>query len=493
MSTVVAVPTFPHVVTFDNLSLTLRAENGRRRIVYDYTHPLQPGEVVGRREKKVIPTAELPGAGGEAPPAADESGQKAVPSAAIEWAQAFLELRAEELRAAREAGAQQQARQSVQVRVPNRVPLEWVLARYRETEDYRGRGERGQHDRVMQWVPAYLDAGFHLDEWDQDTVDRLLRLRMTESRTVDGPSGPVLIKPCDHNTIVGELKVLAYIFRHMCKTRYEGEWVLDGDPFLRATIPATKQRAQKERVPADRMGLMMDHAKDVDPSGRLRAQLSIARWQGMRVGSIVQLARSNVLFTAEEIETALYQQKNRYVRLEEIPAVAHSYAECGGAIYWPAAIQKMAKSRRQGADQYDRVVPFGPSQRAELLLYIKRWDALKLPHTAPLFGADRGLLTSMHRDLAEKWWDRTENRIRAKGIVLRPLPGTRWHGCRLQRLYEFRQAGVEPKERYHIVGWSTAAGAGSKSEGQLSVAEGVYARAIPELLVKAVRTADPQA
>jgi hypothetical protein len=74
--------------------------------------------------------------------------------------------------------------------------------------------------------------------------------------------------------------------------------------------------------------------------------------------------------------------------------------------------------------------------------------------------------------------------------VLRELPGTRFHGNRLHRLHEMREAGIELKERGFVVGWSTWAGAGSRAEGQLSVAEGVYARPVPALLVKAVKVGD---
>lgn len=463
--------TFPHTEEFARHEINLYAESDRASISYRYSSPQ------GKRSKKMALPKSLPKHVRRIP----EDG--VVPPAVIDWAQKLLMHQYQKAQEVESVGA-------VSSR-SNRVRIDFVFDQIRKTEWCRGKAKQGRSELllVLDWVMAVLGPDFMIDSWDQNTLRRLMRVRTTETIVWQGTGGGrKRLKDCEHNTARHQLGILSKAFDEVKLVKVSGRRVLAYNP-LRAdcNLPPFMERDTKERILPARYALMLEYANAAEETGRLRVLLAIHRWIGIRPSTAIEIRRRDILTTEEEISEALLglHEKARYVPVEEVPCVAKKYARFG-AIYLDRANVKQAKSGVVGVAQYDRVVPIGPALRAELDRYIASyWHELDLPLMAPLIPMESDDSRAIDGGTPQKWWKAAEDEIRAAGHTLRKLRRTRWAGFRKQRIYELKAEGVPDKEVYYTVGWSVKQGGGSREEGQLTVAQGVYLEANPDILLKA--------
>jgi integrase len=187
----------------------------------------------------------------------------------------------------------------------------------------------------------------------------------------------------------------------------------------------------------DRYVRTQEHTDTVDPAGRLRCILALARYTARRENAICQLRASDLLLSPDRVRAALAS-----AGLNEGDAVHMPH----GAIRW-----------REDADKagYMFVTPLGPEVRAELDLYVRRNPRMG---EVPLFPAPgrkrrKGAPPPKHprpekpisRDTASTWL------VRAEGLAGVPkLRGGVFHPYR--RLWAI--------ERRHLPAIDVAAAGG---------------------------------
>ena len=154
----------------------------------------------------------------------------------------------------------------------------------------------------------------------------------------------------------------------------------------------------------DRFLRTISFADDVDPSGRLRCMLALARYTGRRESAVCQLRASDILRDRRAVRVALAEQG-----LDE--SQADHWAE--GAIRW------RADSDKQG---FSTVAPISARARAELDEYLAENPRVG---EAWLFPSPKDDAKPIRRDLAGRWLLRAE-----KAAELPKLRGGVWHPYR---------------------------------------------------------------
>jgi hypothetical protein len=148
------------------------------------------------------------------------------------------------------------------------------------------------------------------------------------------------------------------------------------------------------------------HAKadEVDPAGRLRCMLSLARYTGRRESAICNLLASDLLLSAERVRAGLAAFELDERACDHMPH---------GAIRWRAEHDK------QG---FDSIAPLNAAARQELDLYLRRSPRLG---DVPLFPSDQKDDAPLRKDVACSWLMRAEQLAGLPKLV----QGT-WHPYR---------------------------------------------------------------
>lgn len=369
----------------------------------------------------------------------------------------------------------------------NHVQLGYVFKRVRESGWYRelSKKRRDEVDLPMRWAESVLGEEYWLDTWDDDTVKRLRRKREHEGVLTTAKNGTPMFRPAaGRNTTVKDIKTLKTVFKRATKIKYSAgqrDWLLDSNPFDRLDSPKPGTRQAKTPIGQWRYEILMDYADQVDPTGRFRFALVIARWVAPRTVTIRRLTRSVVLETEQEIRAALDSQLCDYVEEHDRDAVAKLYADNGGAFYiryW------MVKAGRSGdanrVEQYDAVYPVAPIVMEEWRHYRGRhWAKLDLGPDDPLLPGD-DLTKSISGETIHDWFGDAELLAEKDGRSLKLPPKSQWHGFRVNRRTEYRK--VHDKYGRFLVGHSIRTGTPG-----ITVSEGRYLGIVPEDLVAAVR------
>jgi integrase len=150
----------------------------------------------------------------------------------------------------------------------------------------------------------------------------------------------------------------------------------------------------------------MQHVDAVDPLGRLRAILALARFTARRVSAICQLQPADILLSRERIVSAL----------------AAAGMDEGLADQWPhGAIRWRSETDKQSMT---RITPISLSARREIERYLvinPRAGAV------PLFPSVRDPSKAVPRVVAERWLVRAERlaeQPKLRGGCFPPIPST---------------------------------------------------------------------
>jgi len=262
---------------------------------------------------------------------------------------------------------------------------------------------------------------------DQADIDRFVHLRTTGTLYPKGQTATR--KAVTIGTANADLAWLRTALRWGKRRKVSGEWLIGENPLDRLTLPGRNKNQRRPIASEARYSASREAADRVDPEGRIRAMLAIARYTGRRINSICSLMASDVLWTGEDVAEAL-------AALGTDVRLAEHYAH--GALRWSEEADKIGQAW---------ITPISPDLRAELELYRSRRPVIG---EAPLFAAPNNPRLPFDSDLAGKWLVRAEKRAK-----LPKLAGGRWHPYR--RLFATELAHVPAKVAAMLGGWKNPA------------------------------------
>lgn len=258
---------------------------------------------------------------------------------------------------------------------------------------------------------------------DQADLDRYVYLRTTGALTSTGQNRKK--RAVSSGTVESEIRWLNAALRWAMRRKVGGQRLLTLNPLDGLTRPSKNKNPRRPITSEERYTKTIAAADEVDPRGRLRAQLALARYTGHRINAICQLRASDVLFGTEDVEAAL-AERGADVRLAE--HFPH------GAVRW---------SEEHDKSELGWITPMSPQLHAELHAYRRRAQRIG---DAPLFPAPGDASKTFRADLAGKWLRRAE-----KNAKLTQLAGGRWHPYR--RLFATELAHVPAKVAAALGGW----------------------------------------
>lgn len=262
---------------------------------------------------------------------------------------------------------------------------------------------------------------------DQADVDRFVHLRTTGKLFPEGQTAED--KSVTVGTANADLSWLRTAIRWGKRRKVDGEWLIQENPLERLSLPGGNRNQRRPVASHERYVKTRDKADKVDPKGRIRAMLAIARYTGRRINSICSLRVSDVLWSSEDVAEALASM-GADVRLAE------HYPH--GALRWSEDADKIGQAW---------ITPISPDLRDELERYRAKRAAIG---DAPLFPAPRKKGEPFDSDLAGKWLVRAEKKAK-----LSKLKGGRWHPYR--RLFATELAHVPAKTAAMLGGWKNPA------------------------------------
>ncbi|MEQ9570166.1 MAG: tyrosine-type recombinase/integrase [Longimicrobiales bacterium] len=216
-------------------------------------------------------------------------------------------------------------------------------------------------------------------------------------------------------TIEADLRWLSTVFRWARGVKVNGNPMIPANPLEGLKRPEPKN-VRRPVASHDRYLRTMEQADQVDPEGRLRCMLALARFTGRRESSICQLRADDVLRTPEAVRRALAAMGLDESAAEHFPR---------GGIRWRAETDK------QG---YHAVTPLSAPAREALDTYLEQNPRLG---AVPLFSAPKDPSAPIRKDTAGNWLMRSE---RLAGLP--KLAGGRWHPYRRLFATELRALPV---------------------------------------------------
>lgn len=244
-------------------------------------------------------------------------------------------------------------------------------------------------------------------------------------------------RPVRDGTLDGDFRWLSSVFNWAVKHKLpNGERLLAYNPLGDCKWPR-ERNVRRPIASHERYTLTSAQAGKVDPKGRLRAILALARYTARRESAITELRADDVLLSRERIVAALAAEGMDERRADSMPH---------GALRWRGVTDKQ---------RVTHIAPISAEARAELDLYLSANPRLG---NVPLFPAPRNADECVSRYLAAKWLLRAE---RLAGLP--KLSGGTFHPYR--RLW-----ATERKDRSMR---TVAAAGGWKSTKSLAIYQGV--------------------
>jgi integrase len=237
---------------------------------------------------------------------------------------------------------------------------------------------------MLRLLEQHFGRAFAVDDLSQHHVDAYAAAR--RSGAVRSPRHRGTDVGVRDGTIRNELHLLTAMLRWARGHKVAGRRLLTANPLEGVAVP---QEANTRRPVAteERYRAVLALADRVDPRGRFRAVLVLARHTGRRVNAICQLLASDVLRTREQVERALGAIG------QPVAAAAHWPH---GALRWRAATDKRG---------YEAVAPLGAEARAALDAYLRDHPRVG---EVPLFPATGDDAKAAHKVLAGYWLRRAE-------------------------------------------------------------------------------------
>lgn len=404
--------TGPIVIQWKGEKLTLRPPPaGRRSIIYDYTTP------DGKRVQNAVPK----------PHGYRHEDAKA-------WAEVFLEERIK----SRDDDSKYMPSES---QIPT---LGYLFDRFRQERlpGYERHQYRQQLETAMALFTQVWREGLDVRYLDQGYVDKFVTERKAGLYLDLDTGGRKWYKPIESDTTLWhDFNYLRQVFDWALGLKSGREWLLVGNPLDRLELP--RRRTGRVTVFTDIwFNRLWEVADEIDPRGRFRLMLVLARWTAPRQDAIGKLPCSSLCLSPDAVSDALDRAQFRFVDSQE---AAHAWVH--GAIHWPMEHEKGAKNYRTDQLQYDRVLPIGPFVREEIDHYLAtHWNPRGLGEDGPLFPTDQDDSQPLYRDRAQKWFIAAEDLITSRGVVLPKRERTRWHGWRRQRRTQLKEMRVHDKD-----------------------------------------------
>lgn len=193
-------------------------------------------------------------------------------------------------------------------------------------------------------------------------------------------------KPARDGALHGELSWLSTCCNQASGFRKDGKRLLSENPLKGLKWPREKN-PRRPVASHQRYVATQEHTDTIDPAGRLRCILAVARYTGRRESAICGLTVSDILLTEDRIRDALAQAGRDERDAEDMPH---------GAIRWRDEIDK---------EGFLFISPINVHAREELERYLRRSRRIG---DAALFPAPGKPEAPIGRDRAAKWLVRAE-------------------------------------------------------------------------------------
>lgn len=234
-------------------------------------------------------------------------------------------------------------------------------------------------------------------------------------------------RPVRARTVDADMVWLKSVINYGRKYRRNGQPLVRGNPLDGVSWPREKRENERRpRASAARYAATQVHTDAIDPAGRLRCALALARFTGHRESAILNLWASDILLSPERIASALAAVGRAEADAEHMPH---------GAVLW------RARNDKQGVTH---VTPLSRAARDELDLYLRQAARVG---DVPLFPAPRNDAVPLGRRLASRWL------LKAEHIAGLPkLEGGLWHPYR--RAWATERKGLSDVDVAAVGGWT---------------------------------------
>ena len=250
-------------------------------------------------------------------------------------------------------------------------------------------------------------------------------------------------------TLAGDFRWLSSVFNFARRFKVNGRRLLRENPLHDVTWPREKN-PRRPVASHQRFTKTLEHVDEVDPEGRLRAIVSLARYTGRRADAICSLLVPDLLRDLDHVRAALAAAGMDERLAEHMPH---------GAILWQGDHDKMGMLF---------ISPLSAPARATLDEYLLRTPRLG---AVPLFPSPKDPSKPIRLDRIQKWLVRSE-----QVAGLPKLQGGRLHPYR--RLWA--------SERKHMPDVDVAAAGGWRDTRALKLS---YQQADPATVLEVVNVA----
>jgi len=329
------------------------------------------------------------------------------------------------------------------------LTLEQIFRVYAEHKGrtLEGQWKRGAETRARLFADAWGET-LPIAQISQSSVDTYCRDRRTRRVAPVKRNGVEVDprKPLRDGALDSDFRWLSSVFNWATKHKLStGERLLGRNPLHDCQWPREKN-VRRPIASHDRYVRTLAKVDAVDPSGRLRLILALARYTGRRESAILELRASDILLSTDRIARALATAGMDERLADHMPH---------GAIRWSD------ESDKQGVLH---ITPIAADVRAELESYLARNPRVG---DVPLFPGPNSDTAPMSRVLAARWL------IRAEGMAeVSKLTGGTFHPYR--RLWA--------SERKHLSDVDVANAGGWKSTKTLAI----YQQTDPAAVLAAV-------
>jgi integrase len=296
--------------------------------------------------------------------------------------------------------------------------------------------------RMSMFVDAW-GRGFDVLDLSQAHVDRYCAMRRSLDVVSPGlkldedgnrPVGYREPKPVRDGALHGELSWLSTCLNFATRHKSGGRRLLPENPLRGIDWPKEKN-PRRPIASDDRFSRTIAHADDVDPVGRLRCILALARYTGRRESAICGLRAGDLLLSRDRVGAALAAEGMDERLVDHMPH---------GAIRWSPETDK---------EGFLFVSPINAAARAALDAYLRQnprvGDVPLFPAPGPRQkkGQERQREeVPMRRETAAKWLVKAE---RAAGLP--KLVGGVFHPYR--RLWATERKGLAEADVAAAGGW----------------------------------------
>ncbi len=303
-----------------------------------------------------------------------------------------------------------------------------------------GKANCHAYDTLIRTLETILPRTLPVCDFDQDALDTFVAARREGgARRVTRGGGAQILGPVRAGTIANDVERLSCLFNWATrKSLGGGVWLLDGNPLRRLRRPPPEKNPKRPITDERRYQVMLRYADVVDPSGRLKLMLVIARHTGRRSASFVNLRVSDLLLDVEQVRMAIAGWANEDFPTDFADVWVH------GAIRFPETCDKMG---------LHSIVPIGPQMLAAIREYLAKNPTPTLGD-APLFPMERDITRALSPQSAAVLFIKAETAARRAGETLPKLARGIWHPFRRLFRNERKWAKFHDRDVAYIGGWT---------------------------------------